>query len=86
MNERTTLRIKEWFVDKEADKAARYNMFFEYFKRNENGTRIVENGYIELICEKLAESEKAVKVTIQTGDVVGSTKGWTTWVPKSQIA
>ena len=35
--------------------------------------------------EVLNESEKAIKVRLATGEVVGSYKGWVAWVPKSVI-
>ena len=36
--------------------------------------------------EVLKETEKAVHVVLSTGDVVGSIKGWKTWITKSVIA
>lgn len=36
--------------------------------------------------EVLKETEKAVQVVLSTGNVVGSIKGWRTWIPKSVIA
>lgn len=35
--------------------------------------------------EVLSESEKAIQVILGTGDIVGSYKGWKTWLPKSVI-
>lgn len=36
--------------------------------------------------EIISESEKAIQVTLGSGNVVGSVKGWKLWIPKSQIA
>lgn len=83
---RTTLKVKKWFADKEQDKASRYNVFFQVAERNEDGTIKCEDGFVSLVAEILAESEKAVKAHICSGDVVGSIKGWTTWIPKSVIS
>lgn len=83
---RTVLRIKEWFEEKEQNKASAYNIYFQIADRNEDGSIKREDGFVSLVCEILAESEKAVKVHIESGDVVGSAKGWTTWVPKSVVA
>lgn len=83
---RTILKIKEWFVNKEQDKASAYNMFFDIESRNENGEIAAdENGFVEVIAELISESEKAIKVKIETGAVLGSTKGWKTWIPKSLV-
>lgn len=83
---RRFLTVKEWIIDKAQDTASYYNLHID-FVRDENGYRKVENGYITVIVEEqLAESEKAIKVRLHTGDVVGSGKGWSLWIPKSQIA
>ena len=83
---RRTMTVKEWVIDKAQDTASRYNMFID-FVRDENGNRKIVNGCVTVIVEeKLAESEKAVKVRLQTGEIVGSSKGWTLWIAKSQIA
>ena len=77
--------VKEWFYDKEHDKATRYNIFMDY-ERDENGLANIVDGYIFLKVEKiLGKSEKAIHVRISSGDVVGSYKGWTCWIPKSLI-
>lgn len=77
--------IKEWFIEKEQDKAERYNVFMD-FDRNEDGTIKVVDGYVFAKIEKVVkETEKAIQVTISSGDVLGSYKGWTCWIPKSLI-
>lgn len=79
------LAVKEWFIDKEQDKAQRYNVFMD-FVRNEDGTVKVADGYVfAKIEEVIKESEKAIQVKISSGDVLGSYKGWTCWIPKSLI-
>ena len=80
------IKVKEWFEAKEQEKAKKYNIYFQIAERNENGTIKSENGYVSVVGEILAETEKAVKCHIESGDVVGSYKGWTTWIPKSVIA
>lgn len=80
-----SIKVKEWFYDKEASKAKVYNIFFnvEY----KDGMINRENEMVTLSSvDVLAETEKAIKVEIATGAVVGSSKGWTTWIPKSVIA
>lgn len=82
---RFDMKIKEWFYDKTADVAKSYNTFID-FERNEDGMRKVENGYMTVVVEEvLAESDKAIQVRLASGAVVGSYKGWKTWIPKSVI-
>ncbi len=83
-----TIRIKEWFLDKTQQVAKTYNCFIDTPERGEHGLAVVdENGTVAVIVEEeLSESEKAVKVRLATGSIVGSVKGWTTWIPKSVIA
>ena len=81
------LTVKAWVIDKAQDTASRYNCFIDYAERGVDHTRLEVNGYIKVIVEeRLGETEKAVKVRLRTGDIVGSVKGWTLWIPKSQIA
>lgn len=85
MNE---MKIKTWFVEKQEAIAQNYNIFFTYTRRTQDVCRkpvIEDDCYFLEIEEILAESEKAVRVKISSGDVVGSFKGWTTWIPKSVI-
>ena len=80
------LKVKEWFLNKTQETATRYNTFID-FARNEDGTILVIDGYATVYVEdKLAETEKAVQVKLHTGNVLGSYKGWTVWIPKSVIA
>ena len=80
------LKVKEWFLNKTQETATRYNTFID-FERNEDDTVLVVDGYATVyVEEKLAETEKAVQVKLHTGNVLGSYKGWTVWVPKSVIA
>ena len=65
-----TMYIKEWFYEKEEEKAMRYNMFLDVTERNENGTIKVTDGFVAAKVEEvLQESEKAIKVRISTGVV-----------------
>ena len=83
---RKVLKIKQWFIDKIAEEASNYNYYFNYFKRTELGTAYVEDECVFVVADEvLNESEKAIKVRLATGDVVGSYKGWVAWVPKSVI-
>lgn len=83
------LAVKEWVIDKAQDIARNYNIFIDYTRRtNDNyNMALVDNGYVYVkVEEKLDETEKAIKVRLGSGEVVGSYKGWTLWIPKSQIA
>ena len=81
------MNVKAWVIDKAQQTATRYNCFIDYAERDEMGKRVERNGFIKVIVEeKLAETEKAIQVRLSTGAVVGSCKGWTVWIPKSQIA
>ena len=81
-----TLKVKQWFLNKTQETATTYNTFID-FERNEDDTVLVVDGYATVyVEEKLAETEKAVQVKLHTGNVLGSYKGWTVWVPKSVIA
>ena len=82
---RFDMKIKEWFFDKTDAIAKSYNTFID-FARNEDGMRKVENGYMTVVVEEVfAESDKAIQVRLASGAVVGSYKGWKTWIPKSVI-
>lgn len=72
------MTIKEWFYDKTENTSSYYNLFIDKTDNNDGTVTVV-------VEEKLDESDKAVKVRLSTGDVVGSCKGWTTWIPKSVI-
>lgn len=79
------MMVKEWLLDKTQDTAKRYNCFIN-FKRDENGMRLVEDGYVTVyVEEEISESEKAAQVKLSTGEVLGSANGWKTWIPKSAI-
>lgn len=84
LNERTTIRVKEWIYDRESSKAASYNIFFNVVERDAEkyDTIKVEDGYIKAFVTVTAETEKAVKVNFDT--IEG--REWTAWIPKSQIA
>ncbi len=80
------VKVRDWFIDKTQVTAKRYNTFIDVYSRNEEGVIIAEDGYYTVkIIEVLTESEKAIQVVLGTGDIVGSYKGWKTWIPKSVI-
>lgn len=82
------LKVKEWIIDKAQATASGYNVYIDYARRDEeHGTPIVEDGYVYVLLDEpiLEETEKAIKVRLTSGLVVGSYKGWTLWIPKSQI-
>lgn len=86
--ERGYIKVKAWVIDKQEQVSRRYNMYIDVYSRDESGTiEADENGcYTVWVETVLGETEKAVKVELSTGDIVGSVKGWTCWIPKSQIA
>lgn len=78
------LKIKEWFFEKIENEASHYHTHLE--ADYEDGKRVVEDGCVfAQIEEKIAESEKAIKVRFSSGRIDGSVKGWISWVPKSVI-
>lgn len=83
------MRVKAWFLDKEQQKAKHYNTWIDCVDRttDEHGMLAADaDGCYTVIAEEvLAESDKAAKVKLSTGLIVGSVKGWTTWIPKSLI-
>ena len=86
--ERKMMLIKEWVIEKAQREARRYNIYIDLPERTDDDLRTVmvhDGGYVSVVAEVIAETEKAVKVRLQSGDV-GSADGWMTWIPKSQIA
>lgn len=80
------VKVRDWFIDKTQITAKKYNTFIDVYSRNEEGVIISEDGYYTVIILKvLSESENAIQVVLGSGDIVGSCKGWKTWVPKSVI-
>ena len=83
-NERQLMTIKEWLYRKINDQALDYQMMIDVFNRDENG--MIPNDEVKVLVEEvLAESEKAIKVRLATGEVDGSYKGWVCWIAKSCI-
>lgn len=82
------IKVKDWFIEKTEQTSKRYNTWIDIYSRDEMGKSISdENGYLTVcVDEIISETEKAVQVVLHTGDVVGSGKGWKTWIPKSVIA
>lgn len=83
-----TLKVKSWFIEKVQIEALRYNMIIDKNIDRECGETLKEdeNGCYTVYVEELKETEKAIQVKLATGHIEGSTKGYTTWIPKSVIA
>ena len=82
------IKIKEWFYDKMEAVSRNYNMFIDVTEASRVDGKITanEDGYLEVIVEQtIKETEKAIQVVLSTGWVIGSTKGWKCWIPKSVI-
>lgn len=82
------LKVKQWVIDKAQQTAGRYNTYIDFTRRDEarDGRPMVEDGCVFVMAEEiLGETEKAVQVLLSSGSVLGSTKGWKLWVPKSQM-
>lgn len=82
-----TMTIKVWVIDKAQDVARKYDTYLNITSRDDNGVICEDkNGcYTVEVVEVVSETEKAMQIKVATGAVVGSYKGWTMWVPKSQI-
>ena len=86
MEGRQMIDVKEWFINKAQDTARRYNTYIDVYSRDENGTVEAKDGYLTVqVLEVLKETEKAIQAVLSTGEIVGSVKGWKTWIPKSVI-
>lgn len=80
------LKIKEWFYEKTEATSRRYNTYIDVNMTEDHKLEVID-GYVTVyVREEIAESEKAIQVVLSTGSVVGSYKGWKTWIPKSVIA
>ena len=83
------IRIKEWLFDKVQNEARRHNIFIDTPERTNDEFRkavVHDDGTVLVIAEEtLSETDKAIKVRLSSGSVVGSHKGWILWAPKSQI-
>lgn len=82
------IKVKEWIITKAQQTAGSYNCFIDYAERDEHteAPTVDADGFLTVIAEEvIKETEKAVQVRLQTGDIVGSMKGWTLWIPKSQM-
>ena len=82
--ERKQLKVKEWIIDREQSKATGYNVFMDFERDDSTGTRKVTDGFLTVTVTVISETEKAIRINIESGLVVGSSAGWITWVPKSQ--
>lgn len=82
------MKIKTWIIDKIQHEASKYNTYLDIAKRTNDIAHqpLIEDGcYFMKISETLEETEKAIKLKFSSGEIDGSYKGWTAWVPKSQI-
>ena len=80
------LKMPEWLFNKVNRESSNYHIYLD-FDRDENGYMEVVYGCVFAHVEEvLTESEKAIKVRLASGECVGSSKGWTTWLPKSCVA
>ena len=79
------IKVKKWFYEKTNDTAKSYNTFIDYERDENSMMRVVDDVVTLYAREILSETEKAVKVCLESGAVVGSCKGWTTWIPKSVV-
>ena len=77
------IKVRGWFLDKTQAVASRYNRYIDVFNRDENGA--IPDDAVLVRGEVLGETEKAVKMDLETGGVVGSCMGWECWIPKSVI-
>lgn len=79
------LKVKEWFYNKESDKAVRYGITFKVSRRTDDikAIPVVEDGCVFLKAQVLRETEKAVQVEIENGGYGNSNKDWKCWIPKS---
>lgn len=84
---RQWLKVKEWKVREENHKLAAYNSDL-VLKRDDKAHRIEEDGcFYILVSDVVKESEKAVCVIAETGDVLDSLKNeYKMWIPKSCLA
>ena len=80
------VKVKQYVINKAEETSRRYNTWIDIYSRDDKGSVVIEDGYVTvMVQEVISESEKAVQVILSTGDIVGSTKGWKTWIPKSAI-
>lgn len=72
------MKVKEWFINKVRTAASKYNIYLDFTYE--------KDGWVKLsIADVLEETEKAIKVEINSSISVGSFSNWTTWIPKSVI-
>lgn len=72
------MKVKEWFVNKIRQVASKYNIYLDF--------NYEKDGWVNLsIADILEETEKAIKVEINSSIADGSFNNWKTWIPKSVI-
>lgn len=79
-----SIRIKNWLLEQVQQKAKHYDVYIDE-ERTEQGALKLTDGFATVVGEILSETEKAVKVLLSSGKIVGSYKGWETWLPKSCV-
>lgn len=78
--------IKSWILHQANDKASAYNMDIEWDLNSTTDGHRAGGDYVFVYGEEIKETEKAICIKARTGAIDGSVKGWTLWIPKSQIA
>jgi len=80
------IKVKRWVIDKAQETASRYNTYIDFTRRDETlGCPIEDDGYVYVCGEVISETDKAIQAKLESGQVLGSCKGWKVWIPKSQI-
>lgn len=82
------LAVKDWFLEKQQKEASHYNMWFDVADRHDESLACFPVVYEEcttVFATIIKQTEKALYVTLRTGEVQGSYKGWKCWIPKSLI-
>ena len=78
--------LKTWFQEKQYNIAKCYQIFIDTYNRRPDDMIDWEAEYQDVcVDKKISETEKAVQVVLRSGMIVGSSKGWKCWIPKSCI-
>ena len=82
----TAITLKRWIFDKISAEAERYNTYIDISEYFNDYYVNKENDSVKAVGTVIKETEKAMQIHFESGKIGdGSTKGWTSWVPKSQI-
>lgn len=81
---RGKVEIKEWLFDRISAEAKSSDVWLTCV-RDDKDMIDRSNGKVTVFFDELhGESAKALHVRLASGDVCGSYRGWTVWLPKSQ--